>query len=1445
MDSGWQSTVDRTLRSTEATLEQLQHRRVSYDRAKRKVDDYLGASPVQGGSPPALDMMDHDVNVPPPLPPHLRYRAARMTGPSPPTQTAVGYTTPLRRTHLRPSIAGTSGGGGGEEERAALVDAALSSSPLQLVNAQVRGALLELELEKAKRADSVRELSYRTAAELAEMRSLITQLQTENGALRRSVRALEGRLGYVSDAEAPTRAIANGGAGDGSTYLSSSAAMARPPRPGVVTTSAMGSGLGPALPDATTPVAVLVARMEAAEAALARLQQQADDRQTRQATVLRDLVKAEVHADMSQVRALARDAARDSAEELLKLRLSALQSSLQSDIQKALRTAVASETVAQHAQEQCRESGQSLSARLHTLQGQVAEWQRAHSTAAASIGSGSAMTAAASVAGQHAQERLSAMEHKVEELAGGLQAKVQQCRADVAALTERCMQQHKALAGAMQSKAEAAELLVVRDRLDEQQRRGGGSAWVSRDDVVALLQAQLQPVQDELRRGLAATQEANDSADAWRRQTAMRLAAMEASRKEAHVESAQQDQQWQSCTREVQQVRADVSGISSRIAEAVRQVKAELTEVWEAKTLLLEERAQQVHRERQLGTDAQLRQQQQTLADQQEALQRARTSAESADERLRRTEAALSALEVTVPRAVAEVRDKCEALQAVVQQTCVLPLTRVQQDVEAVQRRLQSVEEDRSRLGAGWTQQLAEAKQYHDERARLTREMLEQRLAHHKEMYEELRAQQSQQRRAAEEQHQQLLDRLRQTQAQAQTQQPRESSVASAPPMAREAPPAEAERSPVQTQAAAAAEEHHQRDLQLLASRLEELHGRLGTVEAACSSVRQTVTEAAASLTTRVADLQDRTDAAADDWRRRHDQLEHDTAQQLSALSQRCAEAEASADTSSARAARQLEAALAPLQLVSHLAADEACLQHLALRLREHLAMPPDNAGALLAEAQTRLAAHAASLEALRASLHETQREVTALQEERVANAAAHTAAAAAAVARLEAEVSRVADDLRDGGERARAQHASMEAKLQLLAVEPLTTLAVEVAALKPVVGNLPIELTRLSDQYTALHDAQRQQLPTLQRYVQDIMEVVESNQAALLDPLQLRLRAAEDRHKGLQSRLEESTAAHEAAAAERAQVWLQRAEQQQAQLHDTFVGHLEDVRGAVVAAQADVDAVSRRVAAAEAAQAETTAAVTALQAAPATAAPSMPESALVGAAAEESAPLPVAESDAAAAADLRAYVEDVDERLTQLEDQASDAVTVTAEMLGAFRDQLQHVVGTFAAAAAAELAGRTAAGTTAADAVTTTPTAAAEPPIESLADVFLFLLHQLHELQQALRQLQSNTVDTLEILEQHEESVAPLPLLQHTVEVMAAALAPLAERLGVDAGAFRAIRAEQEQQHGHSRNAALFPPPHSSGSSGGSDDSGVGGDDSGVGGGGSSEVQRGGWARE
>ncbi|KAG5504362.1 hypothetical protein JKF63_04811 [Porcisia hertigi] len=1405
MNATWQSSLDRTLRSTvagAAALEQLQHRRANYDRARRKMDDYLGPSPKRGDDQPALDLLDQDLSLPPPLPQHLRYHAERVTGPSPPAHSSLDDSTPIRRPSL------------------------LSSSPLQLLNAQVRGVLLELELEKAKRADSVRELAFRTTAEIAEMRSLITQLQTENGTLKKSVHALEGRLGFEGRTDGLRKSVANGGVtpADGAYYTSLSVESGPPTKSSMApsTIANTGFGLPHKMPFTAGEATSLVARVEALEAGFARQQQHSEDRQTRLTGTLRELVKSEVGAELTQVRALAREAARDSTEDLLKLRLSALESSTRADVEKALRSASASEALAQQAQQQCRETEQRLSSHIHKLQAQVAERQ--------------------------GQERIALLESRVDDQLSGMQSQLRQCRADVEVHVDRLLEERKSLSGVVQRKSEAAGLLAMNEHLEET-HRGGGSGWMSREQVTALLQTQLQQaLDDEVRKMHTMAQENLDNADTWRRNASMRLAALETHAENTHSAVTQQEKQWETVTRDIQQVRADLSSVQSRVSEATRHAKTELADVWEAHVQALEDRTQKLHRERQQQTDTQLRQLQQTLAEHQEALQRARVAGESAEERLKRVETALAAAEATLPRAVEDARVKHEALQSVVQQACVLPLSRVQQDIEAAQRKLQAVEEDRARLNSNWMQQLMEARQYHEERARHTREVLEQRLVHQKELYEELRTQQTLQRRTAEDQHQQLMDRVRHIQGQ---QQHTALSVVT-PTHARERPAdvdsASALAMPLSSTAAEVSVfEDYQRTLQGLLGRLEALDDRVGSVEGVSAKVPHIVADATAAIAARLEGLQDRVQATSDDWRRQHEELKRETELQLRTLSKKCSETEASIDAHATRTTRQLEQSLSPLELVSHLSTDKPSLQRLAIRLQEHLALTPDNTAAIDGM-RAQLATQAKALEALHTWMQDSKQIIAGLSDLRLADQASaaapssntevHPAGAADGVAAREEALNAVGS-LQVALEEQRKRQDDLEVLLRNLTAQELARVTRELVELKRATDRTSLELATLADQYSALQSLQRQQLPTLQKYVHDVVEVVESNQSTQLDLVQLRLRAVEDHHKHLQARLEEYNATHEAEAAQRAQDLLKKMNQEQKE-HKAIEEQLTSLRDDVAATRADVDSFGRHMAAAKEARERMESLATALQPAaspvPAEETYAVAQKGEVGESTQHSAGLPLI-LPVASVAELHSLFEKLDERLTLLEEQTQESVSMTSEMLGAFRDQLQNVVGRFSDAAArhteeprateGDMGDALAAET--AVAVTESILSFTQLPIRNLEDVFLFLLHGLHKLHQALSQLQSNTVDTLEILEQHEESVALLPMLQHTVDVMSATFLPLAEQLGVDTGALRTVPEQQQARHRH--YVSLFPPPRSSSSS----SSGGGG---GGGGGGSSDAE-------
>lgn len=1425
MEATWQTSIDRTLRSTEATLENLQLRRSSYDRAKHKVDDYLGlTTPNRDGG--GFDSLDRaDLSVPPPLPRHRRYQSTRdklldssdagyaspSSGPSPGMQGENRAAFPPQPT--QPSSSAVLYGSGRRGNGASARDD--PTAPLQLVNAQVRGALLELELEKAKRADSIRELAYRTTAELAELRSIVTQLQGENAALRTSVKALEGKLGYASELRHGNIAGAGNTSAGHASFSELTASplpqhqqqQQQPSRAALLASAVSNSGF--ALPTNHAgggASASLVARVDALESGMARQQQLNDDRQTRTATLLREMVKAEIAADVAAMRTVAREAARDSTEELLKLRLSAIQSGVQTEVQRALRAASASETLAQQAQLQCGEVEHRLNTQLQKLNSQLLEWQRG-AAAPFSTSAGSVVP----FAGHGHQERQQQQQHErvVEDELHALRGQLRQFQQDTESRLQRLAQEQQQAHTQLQLKVSADDLRGLADRVEGLQRGSGGAAL--REQITTVLRPQIQPVVDALRKVQESAQEQQEAAEAWRRQAGLRFAAADASAKEVRDEVDRQEQQWSGCVKEVRQARAEASAVQLNTTDAIRQLKADLTEAFEAKLLAVEARAQAARKDSQQQFEGQLRAVQQSAAEQQEAMQRSRHASDALEERVRRTEAAVIATESASTHSVEAIKSKCDALGSVVQQTCTLPLTRVQQDVEAVQRRLQGLDEDRTRANAVWTQQLSEARHFLEEHVRNAREMLEQRLAHQKELCEELRGQQSAQRRYAEEQQQQTLEQIirlqLQVQQQHQQQQQQQQPTPAVPmaiqvrsvsedPTSAAAPAADTTSSDVPATSTALHALEHQ--LQLLSPRLQ-------SVEARAAAAEKVTADAIAPLRRGLEELQ----AQLAEDRREQQQLrtsmEHAVEEQAQRSMAACEKVAASAREELQRIEKNLAASSAPAQVARCLCSDEDGLQQLSLHLRDHLHLPA-NATETLAALQAQTSQLITNLEELQSAVRETQQQVTVAMSE----AAAERGAPAAADSIMEesgdgGNPSRNVADLRaelqaiqERQEALQQRHAALEADTRQLTTVQLPALTTAIDVLSTTAQPLPPQLQQLTEQVTALQATQRQQLPTLQKYVQDVLEVVQEGQSAALDPLLMKLRAVEDRQKKALVDVEERVAA-QATAVEAAGLDQQKKlEQMQrdwearttAQLNafeqrvtttdasvavalqkvEVLEGHQRDVEDAVEEVRAMAVAVVDRQSASSAAAA---APVESSPAVVAAAARTLPDSADVADAATDVATLPLAQ--------LQSYVAELDTRLSLLEEQTSDSAAVTTDALGAFGQQLQDVVARFAATVER---GSEAPNASASDATALLVTSDSGV-IANLEDVFAYFLRQLQQLQRALYRLQANTVETLEILEQHEESLAALPMLQHTVDAIAAALVPLAERLGVEATTF------------------------------------------------------------
>lgn len=1436
----WLASIDKTLRSTAATLDKLQERQDSYNRAKQQMDDALGSStPHREVS--AFDSLDRtDVGVPPPLPRHRPYHTSRgeayietsveaSSGLSPsPTLFAQG--SPQPPTIAR-GAAGVAHGFNGRRGTAFRED---PMATLELVNAKMQGAMVELELEKTKRVDSIRELGYRTTVELAELRSKITELQNENASLRKSVRALEGKSGFAP--EAKYAANVSGGAQTSFLELepSSSQQQQQLPRTAFLASAIANSGFG-LTPAGSTVSASLSARVDALESAVARQQQLAENRQTSTAALLQKMVKTEVDAGVAQVRTEACQVARDGVEALLKLRLSALESSVQTDVQRALRVASASETTALKVQQQCDAMERRLSTEMNQKNALLRERQRDADSSSPSATAATATlgTVVGCAGGSASQERFLQLERVTEEELQGLRAQLRQSRLDTEAQLERLAQAQKQMQSQLQSKASAQDMRGVVERLEEEQQQrsssGGGAAF--REQVNAVLRTPLQPLQDALTKLYDDVQGQRESAEAWRRQADLRFAAVEASTKDFRDEAERLDQQCRSCVQELRQVRTDTTAAQARATDALRQCKAELMDALDAKMQATEERLQLQQRDRQQQqVEAQLRQLQQSVTEQQETAQRTRAAGDAAGERLRRVEAAVAAMESAVSHSIADAKAKHEALQTVVQQSCVLPLTRLQQDAEDVQRRLHALDEDKAHLNIMWAQQLAVAKQFFEEHVRNSRDMLEQRLSHQKELYEELRAHQTSQRRYADEQQQLVLEQMNRLQQQQQqlllsanlaplpmpvtkkrSMSEESSSLAAAKP--------EAAAAAATTITAAQGEENSTAAPPPAAATTTTM--ATPGAATAPSALASLVEDAIAPLQSRLHDMHEQQQLEKKDQELRRSETEHTLSEKLRAVSEAYERASASTEEQLLRLREELAASTTPLRLVMALSNDVESVRHLALLLQDHLAFPPRFTQAL-EDLQTQAAQHAQSLDAVQAALRETQQQTAEIHAAAEAERTAETPAPAAVetvsvspqdVENVRAELQAALFDVRQSHDALLARQTALEKQTQQLSEERLVALSGQMEDIQQATELLSPRVGQLTEQCTALQSAQRQQLPTLQKYVQDVLAVVQESQAAALDPLQLRVRTVEEQQRQQHTHLQEWMG-EQATAAEQAGLSRQKKlEQLKTEWETRYAGQLGDVQHNVSAAQAGLADLVEKVAqmerlrlADEEEKQQLREEVRAVaQAAkedhdPAAAPPleeTSPTAAVVAAPAKEVEAASVAVTNSAAGPtveELQSYVEELDGRLSQLEEQTNDSLAATADALDMFSQQLQDVVSRFAVAVREAEGDDDCVGTATAPTIASSSSAVVASnsggggggvAIKSLEDVFGYFLHQLQQLQQALYRLQANTVETLEILEQHEESTAALPMLQHTVDAIAEALVPLAERLGVDATEF------------------------------------------------------------
>lgn len=1313
MDSAWRSAFDRSLLHTEATLLQLQGHRASYDRAKQKVDDYLGPVPnstALSASTPRPETGDEDVGVPPPLPQH-RYRefqrSAMLRHPSPTvTNSLPGVeSTPVHRHDRETSSYVAS----------SFIDA---PTPLQLLNSQMRNAALDLELEKTKRVDSIRDLTHRTAAQLTEVKARLVQLEDENALLRRSVRALETRFAFRDGGSSVSEGLC-------------SPAPASPPRPlQTGPPSSIPSIKAALLQGTATTTSSILERLTAVEAAVARQQRLLEDRQSRLDVTVSGAVETRVAVEVERVRGVARDTAREAAEQLIQLRLSTLMSGLQSDVQRAAEAAASSEAIARVAENTSQEAERRLSAQLQRLTGQMSDLHT-------SLGAGGGGVGRSTI-----PQQIAALEQRTDDDFRQVRAELRQLRQDAETRVSEGDQLQRRVTSVAKSEAQA----VLAELLAKQQSE---EPAFQKADAVSLLNTAVVPLHDELQKIRESLMQQQQQVDEEQRKTGIRFATMTAAAGEWTLVEERCQQQVDAQNKSLSCIRADIVASTNQLREEASNTRSQLRDAMEESTAKLDERLSTMVRDRTSRIEAALLQKTHSIEEQKGELARLRASHDLTEERLQVIEATLAPLQVMLSRSMDEAKTRHDALQTMMQQTCATPLSRLSMEKDVLQHRIQQLEEGAADLQRIMLEQASEGRRGVDEQGRALRSTIEQRSAAHTETCEALRDQLTSLRRTVEQKMDVLANEAQQVLTESDVRRLlEEHQVATAvvkstpPPLS---PPSSASlANSTEGATTPAAAVRLPEIAEALQKRVEGVEMHLSSCTAALeelSLAQSQLKQEMAGQTTeeQLNTVQQELRAAHSDHQRLATDMENQLQSQKAQLAIQTEKATRASQELVEAAILQIKQEVSPPYFTRNIVADPSCLQHLAIHLQAHLHLPP--------EAEGRLAVVEGAVEQQKNFRRETQMHLGKIE------------AAVAAVGEVQPAADSVLSEnhrndiaeLRMHCAALQEAHETLHEKYETTAVKKMAALSTTLEAVKNTADRAMAEVEQTQQQCAQLTAAQRQQLPSLKQYIHEIVEVIKSDQEAAVDPLRLRLRGVEERWREL-------VANHDAF-------------QQQVELHHAASAKMQKELGDQL--RSDMSAQVESVASvAEQKTASLRAGLDALS----TTMQSQAEKAAVVVAA----PIP-------AEAPSHPRIDELEERISQFETYNRESLVALSEALNCFQGDLQSVVVRFSEKVNTPGSGlqpplTASSGISSPGAESTTTTGGPHQPglINSLEDVLTYLLSQQRQLQRVLQQLHINTLQTLEILEQHEESTAAIPLIQDTINQVSEALVPLAQHLGV-----------------------------------------------------------------
>lgn len=681
MDTSWKRAIDQTLHNTRATLRRLQERHAVYDVAKRRVDEAFGpispSSPPHGGggahhSPgshlrepsPLLSRQDpsYGAAVPPPLP----------------TSSATGLyygtngsaiATAAAAAPLFPNASGPTWDSGhlsGPSAAPSPSSVRELADAFRVLQAQLRGVTVELELERTVRADGLRELAGRHAREVRQLTEIAKQLRDDNAFLKDSVRALEIH-GAFGRGGSPALGRSNLD-GARSTFLSH------------LTTCPDGGG-SPADDRVRQRLAEL-------EEKILRQQRLLDERGGRVDALLRELVDAKVGAEVERMRGIAREAAREATEDLVKARLAAVQSLFHDELRAVLQRAGVTEEISQTTERLFRQHEREWGGRFEALQAVVAALEKA--------------AAAQAEANDGVGGRLAELERRAE---SGQAA----AEAGLAAARQEAQEQHLRLTQSSAARLESTRvelLAAVARAAQEQTARDGILGGQAREaEMRRVVEGSVAPVESRLESVAAAARTLREGGDELRAAVQRLAAALDEETTRRRDEAAEVQRALTARSAAAEKQRADLAACQSQLRAVA--VATEDAAGAGAESLALGRRLQERYADEVVKLDAQVRRLTQGQDAAKERLQSATADREALAERVGEVEASVRGVEAALPRAVQPLAAKVDSLQKTMNATCLPGLDAVQDGLAAATALAQQVGDARASHDRQAAQQLS------------------------------------------------------------------------------------------------------------------------------------------------------------------------------------------------------------------------------------------------------------------------------------------------------------------------------------------------------------------------------------------------------------------------------------------------------------------------------------------------------------------------------------------------------------------------------------------------------------------------------------------------------------------------------------------------------------------------------------------------------------------